>query len=73
MLTFLECLYYMSLTFVTREFTIPSSMLLLRIEFILRFLIKFINSLIKQFSSSLFLASILSKDLFHCLDMFLSY
>ena len=56
MLTFLECLYYMSLIFVTREFTIPSSVLLSRIKSILRFLIKFINSLIKQFSFSLFLA-----------------
>ena len=56
MLIFLEYLCYISSTFVAREFTISSSTLLLRIESILRFLMKFINSSIKQSSFSLFLA-----------------
>ena len=43
-------------TFVAKKFTISSSMLLLRIESVLRFLMKFINSSIKQSSFSLFLA-----------------
>ena len=55
MLTFLECLCHMLSTFVVREFTISLNVLLLRVESVLRFLMKFINSLIKQFSSSLFL------------------
>ena len=55
-LTFLECLCYMLLIFVAREFTISLSTLQLRIESVLRFLMKFINSLIKQSSSLLFLA-----------------
>ena len=56
MLTFLECLCHMLSTFVAKKFTISSSMLLLRIESVLRFLMKFINSSIKQSSFSLFLA-----------------
>ena len=56
MLTFLECLCHMLSIFVVREFTIPSSTLLSRIESVLRFLMKFINFSIKWSSSSLFLA-----------------
>ena len=55
MLAFLECLCHMSSTFVAKEFTVPLSTLLLRIESVLRFLMKFINSSIKQTSFSLFL------------------
>ena len=56
MLTFLEYLCHILSTFIVREFTISSSMLLSKIKSVLRFLIKFNNSSIKWSSSSLFLA-----------------
>jgi len=56
MLTFLKCLCHMLSIFVAKKFTVLLSMLLLRIESVLRFLMNFINSSIKWSSSSLFLA-----------------
>ena len=55
MLTFLECLCYILSTLIASELTISSSVLLSRMESVLRFLIKFVNSSIKWSSSSLFL------------------
>ena len=55
MLTFLECLCHILSTLIASELIIFSSILLSRIESVLRFLIKFVNSSIKWSSSSLFL------------------
>ena len=46
-LTFLECLYHILSMLIENELTTSSSVVLLRIESILRFLIEFVNSLIK--------------------------
>lgn len=46
-LTFLKCLCHILLMLIVSELTTSSSVVLSRIEFVLRFLIKLVNSLIK--------------------------